>query len=90
MNYDGISSNDIFATKATVHDLTIRNLRHRLVVLEEAVRHLEEVAHGAITALEHCRQRPHIHNPVGAELDGLPTQCDVINLALMDLKTAVG
>ena len=73
----------------SVYEETIRDLRHRLAVLEKTLNSYERVMGAAIEALEHCRQRSHIHNPVGAELDGLPVRCGVIDSALRDLRTVV-
>jgi hypothetical protein len=35
-----------------------------------------------VGALEHARQRPHIHNPTAKEQEGLPVRCDVFDAAL--------
>ncbi len=60
-----------------------RALAERDAALAEASASAIALATAAI-ALEHCRQRPHEHNPA-ADWQG-PTQCDVIDRALESIR----
>jgi septal ring factor EnvC (AmiA/AmiB activator) len=51
--------------------------------LEAKVKELEGKLKGAEEALEHCRNRPHEHNP---PIEFILTECEVIDRALAQLR----